>query len=244
MLRCPLGFLRAAGFLFLSTLALIASSEAAGGDMPVVRWTPNSTASTFSQTPDGKYVYGLAAKDLSISMAVDSQELEKVRHRPLPLFSIRLDAHYSGQKSVQLTMDHVVLEFVDHYQVTAPALDLDDLGTRIQTDIDNLTEQTEREVHKHPEQKQQLESLLQAHLKDMTDLVGFTSLYGLQDSTLSGANSSAGGWIFFNAKNKWIGQWKPQERFILRVPAGGAIFEFPFALPPQKGDLILRRREP
>ena len=208
----------------------------------VVRWTQGKRGSTFSRTPDGKYVYGLKDNDFAIAIAIDSQELEKVRHRPLPIFAVRLDAHYTGQKSFELSTDRITLEFVNHYQVVNKTLDPDELTSRIQKDIDNLGDETEHEVRKHPEKRQEKESLLQSHLKDMTDLAGFVSLYCLRPITLDPGIPMTGGWIFFSTKSKWIGKWKAQEEFVLRVPIKDEIVEFPFALPPVKGNLSLRRR--
>jgi hypothetical protein len=48
--------------------------------------------------------------------------------------------------------------------------------------------------------------------------------------------------VYFSASSKWIGGWKKQEEFILRIPVANRIIEFPFALPPSEGDLLLRRR--
>jgi hypothetical protein len=208
----------------------------------VVRWTEGAPGSTFSRTPDGKYVYDLKNGSIEIAITIDSQELEKVRHRPLPVFAVRLNAQYSGQQSFELSPDPITLEFVSHYQVISEVLDPDELARRIQNDIDSVGDETEHEVRKHPEKKQEQESLLQSHLKDMTELVGFVSLYGLRGTTLNHDNSAAGGWIFFSANSKWIGKWKSQEQFLLRMPVEDRIFEFPFALPPHKGDLSLRRR--
>lgn len=208
----------------------------------VLRWTAGGRGSAFSRTADGKYVYSLKDDDCEIAIAIDSQELEKVRHRPIPIFTIRLDAHYTGQKSVALTVDAITLAFASHFQVVNKTLDPDELTTRIQNDIDALGDETEHEVRKHPEKKQEKDSLLQAHLKDMTDLVGFISLHSLSPATLNPGNPTIGGWIFFSTKSKWIGRWKAQEQFVLRVPVEDRIFEFPFSLPPSKGDRILRRR--
>jgi hypothetical protein len=232
-------------FLMLATICLSPAwpSEQKSNAIPVVRWTDGAAGSSFSRTDDGKYRYDLKDHETEISIAIDSQELEKVRHRPLPIFAIRLDAHYSGQKSLELDTDHIALEFVDHYQVVNSALDPDELGSRIQNDIDNLTDEIAHEVRKHPEKKQEQELLLQTHLKDLTDLVGFISLYCLRPATLDAGNPVMGGWVFFSAKSKWIGRWKSQEEFVLRVPIDNKIFEFPFALPSRKGELILRRRE-
>lgn len=225
--------------IFIGTAS---SSTQKSQENPVVRWTAGMSGSTFSRTADGKYVYTLKDDVFEVAIAIDSQELEKVRHRPIPVFTIRLDARYTGQKSLELDSGFITLEFVNHFQVVNKTLDPDDLTTRIQNDIDNLGDQTDHEVRKHPEKRQEKESLLQSHLKDMTDLVGFISLYSLRRTTLNSGNTTTGGWIFFDTKGKWIGKWKPQEGFILRVPLKDKIFEFPFALPPNKGDLILRRR--
>jgi hypothetical protein len=59
---------------------------------------------------------------------------------------------------------------------------------------------------------------------------------------LEPANPEVRGWVFFNTKSKWLGGWKAQEEFILRVPLAGKIFEFPFKLPPEKGELLLQKR--
>jgi hypothetical protein len=209
----------------------------------VVRWAKGNPGSSSSVTSDGRYLYGLKDKDLEISIAVDAQELKKVHHRPLSLFAVRIDAHYGGNAAIDLKTDHISLEFVDHYQVVNTSLDPDELGARIQEDADNLSDEIEHQVRKHPENKTAEESLLQQHLKDMTDLMGFVSLHSLQPGTLDSGNPDIRGWVFFSTKSKWIGRWKPLEEFVLRVPFKDRVFEFPFALPPHKGDLILRRRD-
>ncbi len=208
----------------------------------VVRWAAGTRGSTFSRTADGKYVYTLKDDVFEVAIGIDSQELEKVRHRPLPVFTIHLDARYTGEKSLEFTPSLITLEFVNHFQVVNKALDPDELTARIQNDIDSLGDETAHEVRKHPEKSQGKNSLLQPHLKDMTDLVGFISLYSLRPTTLNSGNTTTDGWIFFSTKSKWIGKWKPQEGFILRVPLKDKILEFPFTLPPSKGDLVLRRR--
>jgi hypothetical protein len=50
------------------------------------------------------------------------------------------------------------------------------------------------------------------------------------------------GWVFFSAQDKWIGDWKNPEEFVLRIPLEDRVLEFPFKLPPNQGDLILRKR--
>ena len=49
--------------------------------------------------------------------------------------------------------------------------------------------------------------------------------------------------MLFSTDSKWIGGWKKQEEFILRVPFLGKMFEFPFKLPPKPGEVMLRKRQ-
>jgi hypothetical protein len=48
---------------------------------PTLRWEVGRLGCTFSRDDDGKYRYGLWTADFGIILAVDSQELEKVRRR-------------------------------------------------------------------------------------------------------------------------------------------------------------------
>jgi hypothetical protein len=60
--------------------------------------------------------------------------------------------------------------------------------------------------------------------------------------TLRSGHPDASGWMLFSTKSKWIEDLQKQEEFVLRVPVGDRVVEFPFSLPPSEGDLILRRR--
>lgn len=232
------------GFLVLITVShLSGAAKQKSADLPVVRWAPGAPGSTFTTTDDGKYHYTLKDEGLEVSVAVDSQELEKVRHRPLPILGLLIEAHYSGKKSLDFGTEHISLEFVRHYQVVNIALDPDDLNTRIQNDADNLSDEVEHQIRKQPETKPAQEALLQAHLKDMTDLMGFISVHCLRPATLDPGNPEADGWVFFSTRSKWIGAWKTQEEFVLRIPLQDRILEFPLALPPHKGEMVLRRRD-
>jgi hypothetical protein len=77
----------------------------------------------------------------------------------------------------------------------------------------------------------------------VSELIEFLGKNNLRVVRLDPANAEAKGWVFFNTKNKWIGGWKAQEEFVLRVPLRGKIYEFPFKLPPKPGELLLRKRE-
>jgi hypothetical protein len=60
--------------------------------------------------------------------------------------------------------------------------------------------------------------------------------------TLDTGHPEASGRGLFCTKSKWIDGLQKQEEFVLGVPFGNRIVEFPFSLPPSEGDLILRRR--
>src|SRR5581483_12357265 len=113
----------------------------------------------------------------------------------------------------------------------------------LQQDVDALTDQVERhDIRKHPEQREQKEAELQARLKDYTEMTDFVSTQSLHHTVLNSGNPSIKGWVFFSVKDRWIGPWHKPEQFILRVPAGDQILEFPFSLPPEGNAVELRRR--
>jgi hypothetical protein len=127
--------------------------------------------------------------------------------------------------------------------VVQTSLDPDDFSALVQNDADELDHQTAREIEKHPEQKESKELYMRAFQKDAAELLEFVSKRSLRPARLSPANSEIRGWVLFSTRSKWIGGWKKQEEFILRVPLAGKMFEFPFRLPPNDGELLLRRRE-
>ena len=209
----------------------------------VVRWDEARPGCTFSRTADGKYHYGLSFDDVGITVAIDSQELEKVRHRHEPFFGVLLSVRYRGPGALEVTAENISLEFVKHFQVIQTSLDPDDFSAQVQTDADELDHQTAREIEKHPEQKESKELYMRAFQKDAAELLEFVSKNSLRPAHLSPANPEINGWVLFSTRSKWIGGWKKQEEFILRLPLAEKIFEFPFRLPPKEGELILRRRE-
>ncbi len=174
---------------------------------------------------------------------VDSQELEKVRRRHEPFFGVLLSVRYRGQGALDVSAENSSLEFVKHFQVVQPSLDPDDFSARVQNDADELDHQTAREIEKHPEQKESKELYMRALQKDAAELLEFVSKNSLRAARLTTSNPEVKGWVLFSTHSKWIGGWKKQEEFILRMPLAGKIFEFPFRLPPREGELILRRRE-
>jgi hypothetical protein len=107
---------------------------------------------------------------------------------------------------------------------------------------DALAEETKREIRKHPEKKEEKETLLAAGQKDAAEMIEFLNARTLRSTTLNSGHPDTGGWVLFSTKSKWIDDLQKQEEFVLRAPFENRIVEFPFSLPPSEGDLILRRR--
>jgi hypothetical protein len=209
----------------------------------VVRWDEQQPGCTFSRGDDGKYRYGLWSGDAGVTLAVDARELQIIPHRNWPIFGVFLTIHDRGAGSLDTTTDGITLQFMKHFKVVQTSLDPDDYAQKIQSDADALDDETRREVAKHPEKKQALEARLQDYQKSADEMIEFISRKGLRPAHLDRANPEVSGWVFFNTKNKWLGGWKAQEEFVLRLPLDGKVFEFPFKLPPKKGEFLLQKRE-
>lgn len=211
--------------------------------LPSVRWAEQNPGCTFSPGEDGKYRYGLWAGDIGIIVAVDSQELEKVHRRHEPFFAVLLTIRYRGQGSLDVPTDNISLEFLSHFRVSKTSLDPDAFAQKVQSDADALNDQTARWVKKHPDHKEERESFVRAFLKDSAELEEFVGKNSLRPTQLNPGHAETSGWVLFNTENKWIGGWKKQEEFILRVPLDDKLFEFPFKLPPKTGEVLLRKRQ-
>jgi hypothetical protein len=235
-----------AGFVLLWLCAGFAPNALAGkkkSALPVIRWSESGPGCTFDRGPDGMYRWGVWTSDLGITLAVDSQELEKAKKRIQQPMLVRLAFKYRGTKSVDITSNNMSLEFVRHSKVVITSLDPDDFTAHMQANTDELEHQTERELKKHPEKKDEKERLVQNYLKDATEFQEFLNKNALRDVKLDSGNTETTGWVGFSTRNKWIGEWKKQEQFVLRIPLEDRVVEFPFKLPPEEGDLILRERQ-
>jgi len=207
-----------------------------------LRWAEGEPGCTFSRDDDGKYRYALWTDDYGIIAAVDSQELDKVRHRVEPFFSVHITVRYRGKQALAVDPAFATLEFLKHFKVTQKSLDPEDFAAQTQDDADELEHRTEREVKKHPERNEERQKYVQAYQKEVTDFLDFLARRTLRATQLDTSRAEASGWLLFSTKNKWIGDWKKPEQFLLRFPVADRIVEFPFELPPPTGDLILRRR--
>ena len=91
-----------------------------------------------------------------------------------------------------------------------------------------------------------LEDIADAHWDELApysrEFLDFLTRRTLPNTQLDPDHTEASGWVLFNTKNKWLGDWKKPEGFLLRFPIADKIVEFPFELPARQGDLILRRR--
>lgn len=210
---------------------------------PAVRWDEQYPGCTISRTNDGKYLYGLWSGDVGVTLAIDAQELEKVRHRHEPFFAVLLKIRYRGQAKLEVGTENITLQFLKHFQVTQTSLDPDTFAERVQTDADEVDHETAREIEKHPDRKDAKEAYARAFQKDAAELIEFVSKNGLRSTTLDAGNPEANGWIFFSTSSKWISGWKKEEDFVLRIPLDGKVFEFPFRLPPKPGEIMLRKRD-
>jgi hypothetical protein len=210
---------------------------------PIVRWDEQQSGCTFSRGTDGKYHYGLWTGDIGIVLAVDARELQIIRHRIEPIFGIQLTIRYRGPDSLDAAPDGITLQFMKHFKVAQPTLDPDTYIQKIQADADAFDDETRRTIAKHPAEKQLRETRLQEYQKSVNELIEFLSKNSLRAVHLDRANPEVSGWLFFDTKSKWIGGWKTQEEFILRLPLGGKAFEFPFKLPPEQGEFLFQKRQ-
>lgn len=234
------GLARIVGWLALTAGSAFAANKQS---IPAIRWTENGANCTFRDADDGHTYYELASGDFEVTLTVDRQELEKISHRSRPMLGVFLTFHYKGNDKFEVQQNRFVIEYSKHFQVVKGSLDPDDMVKQLQQNVDDLTDEVERhDVKRHPELKEQKETELQARLKDYTEMMDFISTRALKPVTLDASNSSAGGWVFFSVKDKWIGPWRKPEEFVLRMPVENLIVEFPFSLPPKGAKVEFRKR--
>src|ERR1700690_1568383 len=166
-----------------------------------LRWGEGQPGCTFSRDDDGKYRYGLWTADFGIVVAVDSQELEKVRRRAQPIFALQVTAHYRGKDALELAPGEITLEFVKHYHDVHSSLDPDGFAGKQRNDMDALVAETEREIRKHPEKKAEKEAALAARQKDAAEMVEFLNTRSLRPVRLDPGHPEVSGWVLFDTKS-------------------------------------------
>ncbi len=231
---------RLALFLFLLVLRAGAADPQPS---PTLRWADGAPHCTLRRGEDGHTYYAISSTDFEIALSVDNQELEKVRHRSLPMIGVLISLDYKGTDPLALAPSKSTLEFSKHFQVVQRALNPDAMLQQLQQNMDELTDEiTHHQLRAHPDRKDAKEAELQQRLKDYTEMMDFISTRTLRDHVLDSSNASASGWVFFGTKNRWIGPWRRPEQFVLRIPVENAVVEFPFELPPKGGKVELRHR--
>jgi hypothetical protein len=235
----------------LFTAALIVLAPSAGTtprkDRPVpvaLRWAEGQPGCTYSRDSDGKYRYALWTTDYGVILAVDSQELQLVHKRVIRVFGVQLTVRFRGTGALEVNPGRATLEFLKHANVIQPSLYPKEFAKKVKADLNDVEKDTRREIKKHPERRAKREQFIEEYRKETTELVDFITQHALRPVQLDADQTQADGWLFFSTQNKWIGEWKRPEEFVLRLPMADRMLEFPFALPPQQGDLILRKRSP
>jgi hypothetical protein len=225
-------------------LAWLASATASKkkDSRPTVRWSEDTPGCTFSTGDDGVYHWGLWTSDLGVTLSVDSQELVKSEKRIGKPLLLKLTVKYRGPTSIDVSTNNMSLEFVRHSHVVQTSIDPDGFTAQLQANVDALEDETQHQIKKHPDKKDDKEPAVQDYLRISTEFQDFLTKNALRDVKLDSGNTETTGWVGFSTRNKWIGAWKKQEQFILRMPFEDRIVEFPFSLPPTEGDLILRKR--
>jgi hypothetical protein len=229
--------------ILFTGLVLASGSFAADKPLaPAFRWSQGASGCTTERAPDGHYYYHLLTAEYDLSLAVDPQELEKISRRATPTLSMFVEVKNKGKGQLEVLQNRFTLEFVKHFHLIQSSSDPAAMLSHLQQTIENASDEVRHEVKKHPDQKEQKETELQARLKDYTEMMDFISTRALRPTVLDSSKSSASGWVFFDVKSRWIGPWKKPEEFILRMPVAARIIEFPFSLPPESGKVELRHR--
>ena len=222
-------------FLFVALVAGAATRQT-----QVLRWSEGQAGCAFQAGDDGTYRYALATDDFAITLAMDAQELEKSRRRVEPILGLFLSIRFLKQNPAQLAPDKITLEFVKHFREKEVPLDSGELVARLQARGGKDEQTAAREIHKHPEKKDEIEAALKARQRDTLQMIEWARTKTLE--RMSPQDNQVAGWLLFAAKTRWIGELNPQEEFRLRVPLGDFVVEFPFTLPPSQGDIRLRER--
>jgi hypothetical protein len=228
--------------LALGMIATAPLGRAEKKALPAVRWTAGAPGCEFQRGDDGRYRWRMVGNDVDLTLLVDSQELSKSRRRFYHLLGVYLSVTYTGQGKFEFPAD-LRMDFLRHHEIRESYLDPTRLSTRLQNDVDTLVFETERKIKNNPEQAEAKTAHLREYQKEVAEFIEFLSTQSLEPATLTPGNPEAHGWVFFPTSNKWVGPWKNHEDFMLSVRMKDKVWEFPFSLPPNEGDVILRKRE-
>ncbi|HTR26628.1 MAG TPA: hypothetical protein VMI10_21845 [Terriglobales bacterium] len=223
----------------LPSLALARKKPA----VPTVRWTDGAPGCTFERDTQDRLHWTLTEKDFDLNLIVDPQELAKSLHHGFyRTFALYLAFNYKGAGNFDFPAD-LRLDYVRHHDVIETTMDPALLQNKLQNDLDTKVFDTEREIKKHPERKDEKVARLRIDEKEGAEFIEFLSTQYLSSATLNSGNPEAHGWVLFPTRNKFIGPWKEHEDFILSVYSKGRVWQFPISLPPAAGNPVLRKPE-
>lgn len=211
--------------------------------LPTVRWTEGAPGCSFERGADGRLRWTLSDKDLDLNLIVDSQELAKSLHHGFyRVFALYLAVNYKGAGNFEFPAN-LRLDYVRHHDVIETTMDPAMLQNRLQNDLDTKVFDTERQIKKHPELKEQKIARLRIDEKEGAEFIEFLTTQYLSSATLNAGNPETHGWVLFPTRNKFIGPWREREDFILAVYSKEKVWQFPFSLPPAAGNPELRKPE-
>ena len=226
-------------------VVLIAASmiaAAAAQEKQIVRWTVGQPECAFRADDNGVDRYALATHDFAITLAVDSQELDKARRRIEPVLGLFLSVRLLNQNPMQLNPANITLEFVKHFHEKEGPLDSEQLSRQLAADRGTAAARAAASIRKHPARKNEIEAEVKDEQRNIDQMIEFLHGRMLRSPILE--DHEIAGWLLFSTRNRWIGRLNKQEEFVLRVPLGTVVAEFPFTLPPSQGDIELRTRPP
>jgi hypothetical protein len=223
-------------------IAVSLLSHAATQPTQVLRWSESQPGCAFQAGDDGTYRYALATDNFVVTLAMDAQELEKARRRIEPVVGLFLSVRFLKQTPSPIALQQITLEFVKHFHTIEAPLNPAELAARLQADDKKEVQIAAREIRKHPEKKADLEATLRTQQQSTSQMIEWSRTKTLQP--ISKDDNEISGWLLFAASTRWIGALNRQEEFLLRVPLGNLLVEFPFTLPPSQDDVRLRTRSP
>jgi hypothetical protein len=220
-------------------VALLVASAANAADRATIRWSESDSRCAFRAEDDGTYRYAIASDTFSITLAMDAQELEKSRQRPDPVLGLFLSIQFFSGRTEDFDPRKITLEFTKHFHTTENPLDSIQFTARLRARETDTEKSTARSLQKHPKNKEEIETSLRDQRQENLQLIDW-----IKTGILTGTKDAHDirGWLLFAARSRWIGPLNPQEEFVLRVPLGKEAVEFPFTLPPSRGDIRLRSR--
>jgi hypothetical protein len=202
------------------------------------RWAEGQPGCAFRATGDGVYRYALATDDFAITLAVDSQELDKARQGIEPVLGLFLSIRFLNQNPARFTPATVTLEFAKHFHEKESPLDTERLSTQLAADREAVASRAAAKIRKRPAQKNDIETDLKDQQRNIDRMIEF--LHGQMLRSPMPQDHEIAGWLLFSTRTRWVGQLNKQEEFVLRIPLGTVVAEFPFTLPPSQSDIELR----